>query len=498
MKCLVAISQPAHAAHDTEHIVVGSIHAHSGGQVGAYAVGGQSQHQVGVVNAGQVAGAAGLVQLRGQGERIHVDTDRRHVGVVLVRLHLVEVAALAHLEPIMTVQLDQRGDHRVLTRHALQTGQGVTRLADRAIPPVGVVERLLALPGVDDVIRARHEGIALYHPDQLLHGVVEVQLDLVGGGGHGLTAGVLQHLNQVLMGHLGELAALISIQIHVIHIQRCGRQALGIHTVTDHVHVGRILGRVVPAEVAEIVELQVQAHLVVLERDQGQRQARVAAEPELQRDVQGVLRGARADHRGLVGLTVAAVRVAHITTLADHVGQLGHVTHHLGVTGLLSGLLGELIPDVQPVTIVLVNALATDLELDGLDQVVANPVEPTELSTRAISRQDLYLGEHSLEVDAVDQITVALDSAGHLLAEVGRTVERVLNRLHREVSVTTVHHLPEGNLGITSQVNILGAISDELHQTTTCHFLYTSSPEKKLAKTLLGYLLRSNRRGLHL
>jgi hypothetical protein len=144
---------------------------------------------------------------------------------------------------------------------------------------------------------------------------------------------------------------------------------------------------------------------------------------------------------------------------------------------------------VEPVTIVLVNALTTDLELDGLDQVVANPVEPAELSTRTISSQDLYLGEHSLEVDAVDQITVALDSAGHLLAEVGGTVERVLNCLHGEVSVTTVHHLPEGNLGITSQVNILGAISDELHQTTTCHFLYTSSSEKKLGKTLLGYFI---------
>ena len=423
------------------------------------------------------------MELRGQGEGIHVDTHGRHVGVVLVRLHLVEVAALAHLETIVAVQLDQRGDHRVLARHALQASQGVTRLADRAIPPVGVVERLLALPGVDDVIRARHEGIALHHPDQLLHGVVEVQLDLVGGGRHGLTAGVLQHLNQVLMGHLGELAALIGIQVHVVHIQRRGRQTLGVHAVTDHVHVGGVTRRIVPAQVAQVVELQVDAHLVVLERDQGQRQTRVAAEPELQRDVQGVLRGARADHGGLVGLTVAAVRVARVTTLADHVSQLGHVTHHLGVAGLLTGLLGELIPDVQPVTIVLVNALTADLQLDGLDEVVAHPVEPAELGTRAICRQDLYLGQHGLQVDTVDQITVALDSAGHLLAEVGGTVEGVLNRLHGEVSVATVHHLPESDLGVTSQVNILGTISDELHQTTTCHFLYTSSSEKKLAKT---------------
>jgi hypothetical protein len=41
----------------------------------------------------------------------------------------------------------------------------------------------------------------------------------------------------------------------------------------------------------------------------------------------------------------------------------------------------------------------------------------------------------------VDQITVALDSAGNLLTEVGGTVERVLDGLHREVSVATVHDL---------------------------------------------------------
>jgi hypothetical protein len=36
--------------------------------------------------------------------------------------------------------------------------------------------------------------------------------------------------------------------------------------------------------------------------------------------------------------------------------------------------------------------------------------------------------------------------------------------------VAAVHHLEESNLGVASQVNVLGAISDELHQTTTCHF----------------------------
>jgi hypothetical protein len=63
----------------------------------------------------------------------------------------------------------------------------------------------------------------------------------------------------------------------------------------------------------------------------------------------------------------------------------------------------------------------------------------------------------------VDQVAVALDSAGDLLAKVGGTIERVLNGLHGKVGVTTVNHLKEGDLGVTGKVNVLGAIGNELH-----------------------------------
>ncbi len=397
-----------------------------------------------------------------QGEGVHVDAGCGHVGVVLEGLHLVEVAAFADLEAIVAVQLQQGSDGRVLAGHTLHTGHGVTRLQDRAIPPVRVVERLLALPGVHDAVIARHVGVTLDNPHELLARVVEVQLDLVGGGSDGLTASELQHIDQVLVGDLGELAALISVQVDIVDVQRRSDQALGVHTIADGVVVGQG-GCVVPAQVAQVVELQVDAHLVVLEGDQGQGQTRVAAEPELQRDVQGVLGGALADGVQGVGLTTNAVSIAVDAALLDDVGQLGHVADHLGVTGLLAGLLGQLIPDVQPVTIVLVDALATDLNLHGLDQVVANPVEPAELGTRAVSGQDRHGGQSGLQVHTVDQITVALDCACHLLGEVGGAVEGVLDGLHGEVGVTTVQHLEKSNLGVASQVNILGTISDELH-----------------------------------
>ena len=125
---------------------------------------------------------------------------------------------------------------------------------------------------------------------------------------------------------------------------------------------------------------------------------------------------------------------------------------------------------MEPLAVVFVDALAANLELDTLDEVVADPVEPAELRARAVAGLEGDRRERGLEVDAVDQVTVALDRAGHALAEARSTVERVLDGLHGEVGVTAVHDLKEGNLGVAREVNILSAIRDELHKTTTCHF----------------------------
>ena len=98
----------------------------------------------------------------------------------------------------------------------------------------------------------------------------------------------------------------------------------------------------------------------------------------------------------------------------------------------------------------LINALTTDLEFGGEDKVVANPVEPTELSTRAVRGQELNLGESGLEVHTIDQITITLNSYGDLLTKARRAIERIFNRFHGEVGVTTIYNLEESDLGITS------------------------------------------------
>ena len=471
---LVGISKSAHTTHNSQHVIVRRIDPHLGRLAAAHRVVGQSQHQRGVVNTGHVAAAAGLVVLGVQGERVHVDAHRGDVGVVLEGLHQVEVLALTLRETVMAVQL-HLGHHRgVLAGQTLHSRDGVARLQRRAVKPVRVVERLLALPLVHAAV-AGHERIALHHPDQLLARVVEGHLDLVGAGGHRLVAGELQLLNQILVGHLGEPAALLSVQVDVVHVQRRGHQTGGVHTGQD----GRLVG---PAQVAKFVELQVDLHLVVLEGDQRQRQTRMAVEPELQGHVQGVLGRAAAGLRAGVGLTAGAVIVA--ATIGAHLGQgvhqLGHVAHHLGVTGLLARGAGQLIPDVQPVTVVLVDALTADLDLYVADQIVAHPVQPAELRTGAIGRLQLHLRQRGLQIGAVDQVAVAADGAGHTLAEVGHAVEGLLNRLHREVGVPAIELLEKGHLGVRRQIHILGAVGHELHQTTGHLSAYTPAVENIL------------------
>ena len=339
--------------------------------------------------------------LRLESEGVDVDADRGHIGVVLVRLHLVEVAAFADLEAIVAVELQQGSHDRVAARHTFYASDGVARLQHGSVPPIGEVEGLLTLPRVNNTIVARHERIALDNPHELLARVVEVQLQLVAGAGDGFSTSELQGLNEVFVRDLRELAALISVEVDVVDIERGGLEIGVGHTIADGVDVAQ-LGGDLPAEIADVVELQIDADLVVLEGDQRESQTRVAAEPELERNVESVVRGAVANLISGVGLATSAVIIARLATLDEQIGQHGHVANHLGVAGLLTRLLGQLIPDVQPDAVVLVNALATNLELNTLDQIVTNPVEPAELGTRAVRAQQSHAGQSGLEVDAVD------------------------------------------------------------------------------------------------
>jgi hypothetical protein len=71
--------------------------------------------------------------------------------------------------------------------------------------------------------------------------------------------------------------------------------------------------------------------------------------------------------------------------------------------------------------------------------------------------------------------------------EIGLSAESLLNRFDGKVGISAISDLPESNLRVASQVNILRAISDELHQSTS-HVVH-SLKKKIWKKTQNAYLI---------
>ena len=108
--------------------------------------------------------------------------------------------------------------------------KGVDRVGE-SIDGIGVVEGL-GTEGLVEGLAADEGravvdvGIGLDDPDKLLAGVVEVELDLVGGGTNRLVASELELLNEVLVGVLCHLAALIGVKEDVVDVEGGGNKGL--------------------------------------------------------------------------------------------------------------------------------------------------------------------------------------------------------------------------------------------------------------------------------
>jgi hypothetical protein len=119
---------------------------------------------------------------------------------------------------------------RTTRRGRVRATKGMDGVRER-INRVRVIERLGA-EHVEEVLRGNqrravvHVGVRLNHPDQLLDGVVEVELDLVGRRTNRLITRELQLLDQVLVGVLGHAPALLGVKEHVINEERRGHQGL--------------------------------------------------------------------------------------------------------------------------------------------------------------------------------------------------------------------------------------------------------------------------------
>ena len=326
-----------------------------------------------------------------------------------------------------------------------------------------VVEELTALEGraVVDV------AVGLDNPDELLDGVVEVELDLVGRGTDGLITGELKLLDEVLVGVLGHAPALVGVEEDVVDVEGGGNEGLVVssHDLATAGGGGALEGANSPQALIDGANVEVDLDLVVLEGDEGEGKTGVTAVPELERHVEGGLGEGIAGSANLARGGSLARAINIVKRGVSDVGQLGGVANHGKVAGALVHGQGQLVPDVHPITVLAINALATDLDLNLRNDLLTGEVEPTGINTVLVRALHLLvdLGESDLQVSAVSQITVAGNGASDTATEVSLAVKSLLNGLHGKVSVALVRNLPESNLGIASQVNVLGAIGDKLH-----------------------------------
>jgi len=380
-----------------------------------------------------------LLGLEREGVRVH--TGHGGTGVVVEGLHLVEVLTGLLLEAVLTVE------HKL---HRLDGTDGL--LIEGSRGGTGTGQQLGSVTGIDVDSRlgasevnvrdgSGHNSIRILSevpqgtvglvrlggaPHELLHGVVVRQADLLGllSRGESIGTGVLDLLDEVLVTLLGETTTLLGVKVDVVgpHLEGLGR-----------IHVRLELRR----------EVEVEADLVVLQRNEGKRETGVAVEEENQ------------------GKELLTVR----TGSRDN-GTSGHLTPR----SLLSAVEVQLGVQAPPLLVVLVDALTTDGELNVLDRTLGDPLvgEGTIVIGNGGERSSLHLDVH-----VSDEVTVTSDGDGNATGVSGSTVDGLLDVLHREVGVAAVDRLEESNLGVASQVDILGTISDELHETTGhCELLY--------------------------
>jgi hypothetical protein len=353
----------------------------------------------------------------------------------------------------------------------------------KSIDRISVVEGLSTEKSVQKLVAVERRTvvnvlIGLDNPDKLLNGVVKVELDFVGRRTDRLITSELELLNKILMGVLSHTSALISIQEDVVNVERGSDKRLVVGSVDASTGGGAGIIGVAAAErtdspqaLVNRTNIKVDFDFVILKSDEGQSKTGVTAVPELKGNVEGSLGQSIAGSANLTRGICLTRTIDGIERGISDESQLGGVADHSMVAGDLVIRKSKVVPDVHPVTILAINALTTDLNLNLGNQLLTWEIKPTSINT--VLGGSLHglvnLGESNLKVSAVSQITITRNGAGYTTTKIGLTVKSLLDRLHRKVSVTFVRHLPKGNLRVARKIDILGAVSYKLHK-TSCHF----------------------------
>ena len=135
-----------------------------------------------------------------------------------------------------------------------------------------------------------------------------------------------------------------------------------------------------------------------------------------------------------------------------------------------------------------IHDLATNLDLHLLDEEVTETATSTRSPEHVVSSirgRLACVGQSHLEVGAEHEIGVTVHHHDGALSVGGRTCEVHAHRLHREIGMALVEHLPKRDVRVSGDICILSTICDELEK-TTAHCVYL----------LRGYiLLRLNNEG---
>jgi hypothetical protein len=217
----------------------------------------------------------------------------------------------------------------------------------------------------------------LNNPDKLLTRVVEVKFDLVGRRTDRLIASELELLEEVFVGVLGHLTALISVEEDVVNVEGGSNKRLLVGIGDRDGSVAGVAAKLgnSPEALADRAEVEVDLDLVVLEGNKREGKSRVTAEPELKRDIKGGLREGVTGGAHLGRTSGSGTRSVDIGEIGlGHVGKLSGVSNHLEVTTLLLGRESHLIPDMHPVAILAIDALSSDLDLNLSDKLLSDVI----------------------------------------------------------------------------------------------------------------------------
>ena len=405
---------------DSEDVVVGREHVKSVASARVWL-----DRNLGVVDSGEVAGTSWLVFFWLEGKRVRVNTWHWGTRVVNEWLDLVEVLTTLFLESVLAVE-DQLEGVEWTNRFFIHLGTFLQKhwrtRSGWGGEAVGVEDGLGDVRSDSDVSGRKVPRVGeisspfIQAPDQFLDWVVVGQSLLVfGADSDRIRTSVLDLFDQVFVTLLRESSALFSVEVDV---------------VTPHLE-----GRTIRVSGEFRRQVKVQSDFVVLQGNQWQGQSWVSVEEEDQWQIDG-LRG-------------------------NDTGS------HLTVVQLSGFIQVQFRVQSPPLLVVLVDSLTTDGQFNILDRTFRDP------GIRGDTRRR---GSFQFNVHVRNQITISGDRDGDATVVRGRTVDSLFDVFHRKVSVAFVDRLEESDFWVTSQVDILGAIGDELHETTghfVCLLYYT-------------------------